>query len=365
MKKNKIHIFISGIFRSGTTLTTRSLMAHPAINVVYQPFTPFFRIWRDQFFKQIAKRSFNADQPMGGDYFNSEKEQELFNCQALDVQFDSFILEDVKKQIQINYSNEPNEKSQVIIDSLCQLRPGRVDQLLNQFMSIIEAAMPKKEALVIGLKELWCEEFFIPLMNTLNYKVVHLIRDPRAVFASRNSGKHLGQCGNKKYPLLYIVRAWRRSYYYWLVNRTNPCHIGLRYEDIVLKPEQALTQLCDCLDIRYHPDMANPRCYKDGQGKPWCSNSTINQTRDFNTASINYWCKVLSQDEIGMIEFLCRKEMAALSYKRVQPGFLKENFMSFKEDESMITEWLRRSPYLLDDEQRKRELARCCSGTED
>ena len=83
----------------------------------------------------------------------------------------------------------------------------------------------------------------------------------------------------------------------------------------------------------------------------------------FNTSSIDYWKKVLQPKEIGIIEFLCNCEMKELGYSRVEPKFGLEDFMNFQEDESAIIKWLKKSPYILDAEQKEKELARYLSAS--
>ena len=226
----KTFLFISGIFRSGTTLLTRALAAHPQIKVVYQPFTPVFKIWRNLYFKQILKESFEPDRPMGENCFFSDERLNYFNQHALEVEFNMEDLEEFKQQLKWTMNNDSHERHWAILDYLNELRPGKAKTLLIKFMEIIDRCISKKKASVIGFKEVWCEEFFVPLLSLPGFKVLHIFRDPRSVLASRNTGRYLAFCGGKKYPLLFVARTWRRSCTYWNLNKSKPGYAWLRYE---------------------------------------------------------------------------------------------------------------------------------------
>ncbi len=356
----KGNLFVSGIFRSGTTLCTRAMDAHPQINLVYQPFTPLFKMWRNLYFKQFVATDFDNDLPMGVDWLHSNEDREKFNAMAMRVYFNKEMIGLLKTQLLENMSlPDQHEKPQSISKLLNCIEPGNAEKLLRQLMEFVHLSSPDSRTLIVGAKEIWSEEFFGPIMRLSDFKVVHLLRDPRAVVASRNSGRILANATNRrKYPILFILKSWRRSVQYRNRFLGDSSYTSILYEDIVLKSEENFRELCKWLQIEFDESMCNPSLYRDGMGFPWNSNSTFKSAREFNSTSISQWEKVLSDQEIGVIEFICGAEMDELGYERTVEEPSVEQFLEYEEDRKQITDWLNHDPYILDPCQKTLQIDR-------
>jgi hypothetical protein len=351
-------VFISGVFRSGTSLLTRALNAHAEIKAAYQPFTAVFKRWRDCFCDQQVESRFDRDLPMGMEYFPTADFLEWFARDALRLGLDKGDLNDLKRLLRDSLSSADSELPPQVAPHIDALAAGTFADLLDQLFGIIDRCLPQKRARVLGIKEVWCEEFFQPLLSQDRYRVLHIFRDPRAVLASRNSGRYLQSRGGMKYPLLFVAHTWRRSLSFLDRHQGHPRYWHLRYEDLVSDPVASMNAICRFLEVDDDPAMVNPACYTTIGGAPWNPNSTFASARAFNVASIDYWRRSLAAEEIGLLEFLLQREMRTLGYSPTQPLFGLEDFLAYQEDTSAITKWLRCPPFLLSRIQKERELAR-------
>jgi len=355
-------LLITGIFRSGTTLLTRALATHDQVATAYQPFSPFFKAWRNLIFRDILQTPIDFKAPMGKDYFVSGEDRERFVKCSLEAHFDATDLEQIKKEVIANLDDDPHERLQAIAGVLGDLKAGPAHALIPQLFAIVQRCYPEKPVVMTGIKELWCEEFILPLRYGFQTRGIQLIRDPRAVFASRNTGKHLQSCGGKKYPVLFVARAWRRSFQYGKGNQDPSHFFWVRFEDLVREPERIMKELCHMLEVEFQPSMVEPARFLDGGNNPWIANSTASARREFNVTTVDQWEKFLNPEETGVIEFLCRAEMEALGYQPRYPDFGIEEFLRYRENESEITEWLKNSEFTLNNQQKELEITHAQRG---
>jgi hypothetical protein len=351
------YFIISGMFRTGTTLLTRLLDAHPRVSAQYQPITPFFKMWLDRCRSRAAGRPAEADLPMGIDDWTREK-YDRFSQEIVRVNFESRDIDRLKAAIAEDVANDSGEKPRHFLTRLETLTPGTGIALLEQLYNILAADVIDPQTKCFGIKELWIEEFFLPLQRAMGMRALHLIRDPRAIFASRNYGKILEQRNFNRYPLLFIVHAWLRSRKYarWNRPRRNE-YMTVRYEDLVADTPHCLQDVCRWLAVDCSDAMCDPSRLKDGKGERWTNNSSFfaGSGGIFKDAC-EHWQRVLSQDEIGAIEFLCGPELEAAGYRRTMSGFGEKEFLAFREDPECLTPWLRKTPFILSEPQKQGEL---------
>jgi hypothetical protein len=351
------YFIISGIFRTGTTLLTRVLDAHAQVSAMYQPITPFFKMWLNIYLRQSGTIADDENIPMGIDTW-SRDQYEHFVRHIFDVRFEKRDIELLEARITEDVAHDRGEKPRHFLPRLCDLVPGTGRELVEQLYDIVSTGVTRTQTRCFGIKELWIEEFFLPLGQRAGIKSMHLIRDPRAIYASRNFGKILEQRKFEKYPLLFIVKAWRRSLKYerWNRPRKNE-YMLVKYEDFVSDPGTCLEGVCRLLGIDYSDEMKEPAVLKDGKGNRWTTNSSFftGSGRIYRDAR-EHWQAVLTDDEVGAIEFLCNREMAGAGYERVQHGFGEKEFLAFKEDPNTLTPWLRKAPFLLSEAQKREEL---------
>ncbi len=154
-------------------------------------------------------------------------------------------------------------------------------------------------------------------------KIVHVVRDPRAIFMSKIKKK----IHQKDVPLVHrIVRKsnFALNCYYglsiqidWLrimqlhqkYQRFYPNNYCLvRYEDLITDPLNQLKQLCDFLNIQMTEKMLEPQF----------DNSSFrfnqDQTRGFNTDAVDRWRQQVSPFVRKWFTLWCRQHFLELGY---------------------------------------------------
>jgi len=345
---NKV-VFITGIFRSGTTLLTRATGAHPGMNSVYQLFFPFFIMWKDLFFRQKAPGYCFSNKPLGSDIFSDEKISDIFKKTAACVYFSKDDLQQLKGQLASGLERDKKEKPEIDPAVYGKIAPGNAGDILIRMLETVSGYMDPGKIFVF--KEIWCEDF-VPVITGLagiEVRTIHMIRDPRAVFSSRNTGRYLKECG-KKYPLLFIAEAWKRSVNI-AENTVVPGSRVVRYEDVVLHPEEAMKDVSEFIGVKFCSEMIEPSRFRDGRGNIWTSNTTgSDPVFGFDKKPLTYWKTSLSDDEIGSIEFICDKEMSLMGYEMIFPiDKSRKLFSGYREEKDEIQPWLLPFDYLCDD----------------
>ena len=331
-------LLVTGIFRSGTTLLTRMLSAHPQVEVFYQPITALFKKWRELYYERM--QCLPGTVPMGLDYWTSRERKNFFKT-AGDLVFEKDELTAVVSEIRNSYGDDQNEKDSLLIDLLHDITPGTAMEILNQFYTFVHRAY--YDIKTIGIKEVWIEEF-VPIISNLAC-CIHIIRDPRAVCASRNTGRYLAACGGKKYPIVFIANTWKRSVQYLNILKRYQGYISLRYEDLIKYPEATARKITNFLGISFCIDMITPNRFHDARGKLWVPNSTFCYELEFNKGPLDYWQSNLSKEEIAIIEHLCCKEMDQTGYERVSTMNTQE-VDNYTENYDDIVEWLRKPEFI-------------------
>lgn len=305
--------FITGMFRSGTTLLARMLNTHEKIVCASDPYRPFFN-----FFRYIVSENNNLDKQLNpfdplGDYFAEDK-IDLFNMiqnsnLELEIPDDkerSFLLEKIKSH------GEPF--SPKIINNLNNIKGKTFKEIYDNLLTYIPKYYGEGKELWEGTKEVWSTEFTAPLANTYpEQRFILVVRDPRAVAASKNVKED-------KYPWLFLIRQWRKlAILSWIYDKYSSFKdrvLLLKYEDLVSYPETTSEKICNFLNVEVDDKILNPANFLDGNGEKWLQNTSYkNKKVSFNTNSIDKWKDVLTKEEIKFIEKLCFAEMDILGYE--------------------------------------------------
>lgn len=296
-------LLITGMFRSGTTFLARALNSHPEMIVASDPFFRFYRAGRNLSFQGTG---FDMSLPME-DYFCNPDNMERVEKKFPNVEFSEADIVDLRK----NISDHTLMFSPKVIDFLDELKPANAINVWMQLYSILEKAYPKNDAKVVGAKEVWTDEFASILLDQIDssFKVIHIIRDPRAVLASNR--KH--ETG--PYPILFMARQWRKSFAFRQKIKENPNVFLLKYEDLILEPERIFEEICTFLNVNFDPILLNPSGFKDGNNQPWKQNSSHGSSKEFNKSFMDKWKNILTDEEKQIMEGLCQFEMSELGYQ--------------------------------------------------
>lgn len=151
-----------------------------------------------------------------------------------------------------------------------------------------------------------------------NAKIIHIVRDPRAMAVSRANFKGQRKLRNRKMMMLFAVLqyAWTS----WLHSRYNGMrNYGLfRYEDLLADPERTVRELCNFAEIDFVPQMLEPR---EGQ----VSSVTGTKTSGFNKKAASHWKQVITPMEEKVITLLTSNSMQRFEYDPIHHPIYLQN----------------------------------------
>jgi len=145
-------------------------------------------------------------------------------------------------------------------------------------------------------------------------RFIHVVRDPRAGVSS--------MMNTTFFPKDIVFNALSRHKFMTegraiLENSVPPeQRMSVRYEDLVMNPEEAIQALCDFLQEPFEPSMM--AFYKDSSRYMKQDAATsFNQaaTKPISVEMLNKWKKKLTESDIAQIELLCSSEMKEFEYE--------------------------------------------------
>lgn len=141
-------------------------------------------------------------------------------------------------------------------------------------------------------------------------RVIQMMRDPRAVFASRKSRQVKSRGSYTKAHRL--VREWNRNARAIPRLRREPSRfLTIRYEDLIHDPRKVLESICHFGGFEFGEKMLEPT----RAGKRWQGNSAFHEAfTGISGASVDLWKNELTQQEIWWIEWHCHKGMELAGY---------------------------------------------------
>ncbi|KAG8562848.1 hypothetical protein GDO81_015836 [Engystomops pustulosus] len=186
-----------------------------------------------------------------------------------------------------------------------------------------------KEVRVFDLKSLY------PLLKdpSLNLKVLHLVRDPRAVFQSREKASSelsydnaiikKGLSSNQSiktsevpYKLMETICNSQADIYLSATNGSHSAlasrYMMLRYEDIVQNPIGKAKQMYEFSNLNFNPKLKD-WIHNLTHGKGNGNNFVINSRNAVNVSKA--WRKSLQFESVQKIQNLCTRAMKVFGYK--------------------------------------------------
>ncbi|WP_048693879.1 sulfotransferase family protein [Catenovulum maritimum] len=141
-------------------------------------------------------------------------------------------------------------------------------------------------------------------------KVVHIIRDGRAV-------------ANSLIPLDWGPNSIHRAAYYWqqrlayglaLKEFLPQAYFSIKYEDILLKPEQSIQSLCDFIGLDYEPNMLSGTGFKVPK---FTQSQHALVGNGVNAKRIDSWVNQLSCREVEIFESVTGDLLSYLGYEKI------------------------------------------------
>ena len=152
-----------------------------------------------------------------------------------------------------------------------------------------------------------------------NAKVVHVVRDPRAVLASQKDRYKIRKLGGKNVPVSEVIRLWLNYHPFSMMKLWRSATQEaqslqgeerfqvVRYEDLIGDPQATLKTVCAKLDLEFKDEMMNV---------PHWGSSTVAHTASagLSSASIDKWQSVLNGAEIAYCEARSIPERESFGY---------------------------------------------------
>lgn len=147
-------------------------------------------------------------------------------------------------------------------------------------------------------------------------KLLQVVRDPRAVFASRKRRlTNRYGCYTKAHRL---VREWNQSSRQ--IEKWQNCsgnYLLIRYEDLVQNTAEVLKKVSQFIGIEYLPVLFEPT----RAGKNWQGNSSFHAAfSGVSVRSVDQWKSELTEDETWWIEMHCHRGMRLAGYQPQTDG---------------------------------------------
>jgi hypothetical protein len=342
---NYIHVL--GPIRAGKTLVGRALNMHPTVSLQQEPYFFFFKICRNIYFRDIIKVKHDPEKPLGLESINSIEYSDKFSSSFSNLYFNKADINKLIEQTTWQQTIAGSERAPKILAYLNILKPNTAKNVFIQLMKILTEAYKNKSLTHVGYTEAWCDNYAVILNKIFKKKhyCINSLRDPRAVIASRNHGSNIQEKYGGKYPILVLIRHWRNNVINSIINDSNDHYLTVKYEDIVSYPDFWFSKICFFLGINFSNEMLDVNNFINGQGEIWKQNTSFKSGTGFSTKSVDKWKSVLPDDEINLIEYLCRPEMEYLNYELSSDELVPDRLKNYFEDTNLIMPWLQ--PYNL------------------
>lgn len=286
-------LFIVGCGRSGTTLLKSILDANPEVSIPPETF----------FFTSIVKNDGNENMSLDN---------------KLDLLLSKWWIADARV-------------SKIELEALLKGKDGTWN---NVFLALLGALSDGEGVKVFGEKTPAHISHVVNLLDVFTTaKVIHIVRDPRAVLSSYSSVP----VGTNQ--VSGVISEWSNAMAVHSMMGNNQRYHMLKYEDLTSNTEMEVKRICDFLEIVYTPLMLK---FYERKALGY----SVEQTHHKNTlsavfnSSADAWKKKLSDTEIGMIEAYLRDYMIAHGYELTN---IKVNYCEVRRMYSHVLDVLARN----------------------
>ena len=272
-------VFITGIYRSGTTLISRILNNHRDLNITYDS-VHFMRF------------SFDNFNPI---------DDEVNYRNLIDE-----VKERIKSRLELNLDTEK------VINEIKNCEKIDYSQIYHILM--FNLLLKDSSAKIWGEKTNICWRKIPDFLDMFpEGKIIMMIRDPRDVLISYKNmttepGLRYFDSIFASLDSLQSIKKFQEKY-----SSNNFCFI--KYEDLVNMQEKTIQELCDFLGIEFDSVMLDSSQFKDKVGKTWKANSSFDETIEgISNKTIGRWNNRISNVELYLIEMVLRDQMIDFGY---------------------------------------------------
>lgn len=293
-------LFVTGPYRSGTTLCDKRLHQHPALCVASQPAPALFVQAKAAFLEaRELRRRYPLDHGFGEVDYRPEDFAEHLDRDPWDEARIAGLFGALRGDGSGHWTPE-------VLDLESRLRPGPMGELWEQLVDALPDVLGRPDAAVVGAKEILCEEY-TPWLLARGVFVLVVLRDPRDVLLSVQGGESARYVGGRR-PTLHVLRTWRKGVAHALAHAEHPRFGWLRYEDLVADPARALAPTFARLGVAPLGPEAFAGPLLDQRGVAWAGNSSFARSPRPG----------LSPATRRFVEAACGPELRALGYLPVE-----------------------------------------------
>ena len=299
-------LFATGCYRSGTTLLEKLLHVHPQVTIASQPMPALHHVVKQRFLDARGlQRRYPLDHLFLEDAYTAEDLAAFLASYRLDAGDLDEIFAQLARHAEGHWTPE-------IADMRDAFAPGTYLQQLAVLRECIARVFPRGQSQrFVGGKEIMCEEL-VPFLVAHGCTCIIVLRDPRDVIASVNFGERYTAMGELR-PILYTLRAWRKSVAFALGLEGHPRVHVVRYEALANRPEATLRALGDALGLPPVELATGP--LRDQHGAAWAGNSAFADASGISTGPVGRFERVLPREVLRYVETACLPEMLALGYR--------------------------------------------------
>ncbi len=269
-------LFITGTFRSGTTLASHILNQHPDLNITYD----------SVHFMRFAYLKFGTNQIS------------FENAMRLAETLSNRLIKRFGKGIDLNeYKNRINQFPYL-----------NYSALYDTFMQLYTGGKNWGEKTVLQWRN---AENILEMFEDIY--IVHCLRDPRDVLSSWKKETiapgvdYLDAIGNC-YDAMKFAQINKEKF--------NNRYILLKYEDLVEEPEKVTQDICKKLEIKFSPNMLNVNHFKNKVTQElWEPNTAFQDNIEgISKSPIGRWKKHLEKEDLILCELTLRSLMKNFGY---------------------------------------------------
>lgn len=345
------HVFITGAYRSGTTLLHHLLDGHPDLTV----FPVENCLFRDYLFAydlpHARARSLRHLEPLMVRRNIDGITAAILRNDKLDLPLHERLFLSGSLGDQVLHRHFDRDRFvRVFRDFLANLPSEREFTLRNLFDAYHVAyaaargddGSSSRRYLVNKCPEKGCC-IDVYLSTFEDARIVHMVRDPRAVIASHKAG--LPRAALFPYRRFFhhveIVNAALRACAKF---ERDPRVLSVKYEDLISDTRAQMNRITEFLDVAFSENLLRPTIL----GEDWVSNSSFSVQRRATTAihssSISQFVDKLNQMELAYVESVCAEAMARMGYQRQSPDLDMAGFRRRYALQSILdwrTHWFR------------------------
>ncbi|NP_001086002.1 carbohydrate (N-acetylglucosamine 6-O) sulfotransferase 6 L homeolog [Xenopus laevis] len=322
-KTEKVHLLILSSWRSGSSFIGQIFSQHPDVFYLMEP---AWHVWMSMFqnnakvlhmaVRDLIRSVFLCDMSVFDAYIPNKKNvSELFQW-AVSRALCSYPA--------CSHFDREAITNETVCKIICKHNPfSKIEESCNTYSHIV-----LKEVRFFDLKVLY------PLLTdpSLNLKIIHLVRDPRAVaksreqamkYLTRDNGIVLNTNGTKiddiRYDVMREICQSHAQMYETAMDKAPSFLKGrymlVRYEDVVRDPLREINQMYEFANLKLTAKLKN-WFYNITHGVGPGTKKEEFQTTSRNAVNVSQaWRKDLSFQKIQKIQTICKSEMNLLGYQ--------------------------------------------------